>query len=275
MFKNKIIKILLFNIFYTTTAWCEITPQEERSMVESRLEFTFDVRSSGQDLYACNAGISKADGKNGIQYTSRYSSSDSNGTAEAKTLYSSTYGEITLNQVPYLAVHNTTDLHSDKPNYNLGSRLDDDLQRVSLKTRLTKVLFDIGSEHYDSSFFIDICYDNGFQSESLVKNFSDVFQANIFLLNSRDGQTYQQNAIPRVTILLECDGKEMYRTDQAFNSSELTSGNIQIDWPQGQDPPKKCVIRYFFQETAVQKVRKHFVIGDRFLPIKTTTFVNP
>lgn len=263
------------------------------------LNFQFKVFSSGPDIYACNVGLKHADPAGQVCYYDNTNLACqpgdclNNDCAKHNCICTSNNGGAYLMDFFHVGygswLSNITSQTSKKAGQSSYVQLFTDAQ--AWDNRIDNLTFNFGSERYGAQYYVDICF-RGPQIEyydlGVTSNWAITTQVNAtdFNLNTL---RYRQLADLSAKVEYVCDLQGMGNYQHAVNNSGQydTSDNEAIfgagDTRDAKGPlafngnaitfhnqntlinglysPRFCKVRYYFDENAVQNVRKWQIHG--------------
>ncbi|MGB0453265.1 MAG: hypothetical protein ACPGJV_06080 [Bacteriovoracaceae bacterium] len=241
-------------------------------------EFTFDVQSSGPDIYVCNAGIkhvNPAGNASDTQGNGTVTTDDSGeylqdvieykmGTFDIWTSTLTDAGSTTRkrsdgsnNYVTATGFQNlyTTDLTKHKVDFDGAN----EKNKV-----LTYLKFELSTERFGTEYFIDVCYYGPrFHSGPVGTHFvakSELTFASLYNNN------YRSLSGLLVKGELYCDG--VLKKSADWTSANVSAKTLWSNHSLGGNAPGKCVTRYYFKENSLDR-RPNGKHGAR-VKVKTT-----
>lgn len=223
--------------------------------------FTFDVLSSGPDIYACNAGIKHKNPSGSVGYDVGDSETDTEDTGDwlqdvmeySLKKYDQwnddTYNFVTNNRKSangsnnYVTATGFTDTRSNNPSaHKIGYNTANELSVI-----LSKLKFELSSERYGTEYFVDVCYygprfHDGGVNGAYFGTDAEVTFTNLFFKNYRQ----KSNLLVRAT--LYCDGSVKKST--SWKSANTSYRSFWNGHNLGTNAFTKCVFRYEFKENS-------------------------
>lgn len=221
-------------------------------------EFTFDVLSSGPDIYVCNAGIKHLNPQGTLSDT------QGNGTVSTddpgdylQDVMEYRLGEVDvwdISNVQYGSFHrvraNGSNNYRTATGFDATYSQDPNKHKIGFDSNteksiaLTNLKFELSSERFGAEYFVDVCYYGPrFHSGPVGTYFAasaEVTFTNLFNNN------YRSLSQLLVKGELYCDGSLKKSTN--WSSANVSAKTLWNNHNLGGYAPQKCVTRYTFKE---------------------------
>ena len=232
--------------------------------------FTFDVLSSGPDIYACNAGIKHVNPRGQVGYDVNDSVTRTNDQGdylqdvmmfslkEYQQWNNTVTNYVTAQRVrangadDWVTATGFSGMKSDSPTrHKTGYGTADEKSIV-----LSDLTYELSSERYGTEYFVDVCYYGPrFHSGAVGTHFvtdAEVTFTNLWFKN------YRKKSNLLVKAKLKCDGVTKKSTN--WKSANVSFRSFWNSASIGGEAYTKCVFRYTFKENTT-KMRKNIKHG--------------
>jgi hypothetical protein len=225
--------------------------------------FTFDVLSSGPDIYVCNAGIKHKNPSGTVsdQQGNGTVSTDDPGeylqdvmeyrfgtwdvwTHQLNDGNSNTRAKASGNN-NFVAANGSSSMKS-----NQGSAHKSNYGKHNEKSKvLTFLQFELSSERFGTEYFVDVCYYGPrFHSGPVGTHFAASAKA---MFKNIHHNNYRSLSKLKVKAELYCDGKK--KLSKGWYSANANKKTLWKDVNIGGKAPEKCVTRYSFKEDTTKR----------------------